>query len=325
MEIGAPRIMVNDKWQGKRKLGPDIVHRWEGNPLIDITDLDFKCSDVHNAGVIFFEGEILLLVTIEQLAGKRRIHLARPQDGYFSVDKTPFLESSEDPKYKQHEFNGVLDARVTFLEGVYYIMYIALGDHGYRLGLAKTEDFVNVERIGLISEPDTKTGVLFPQRINGRYARLERPRHGHSVWVTYSDDLIHWGGSELVISPRDGFWDTSRIGVGSVPIEIKEGWLVLYYGAKDTSAGSIYRIGAIILDKDQPEKVIGRAGIPILSPRENYERIGDVPNIVFSTGAILTANGEITIFYGAANSCICIATTTVKEIVATCMESKEEY
>lgn len=303
----------------------DIVHRWEGNPLFDITDLDFQCSDIHNAGVVLFEGDILLLVTIEHLAGKRRIHLAKPEDGHFVVDKKPFLQPSDDPKFQKHESDGVLDARVTYLEGVYYIIYIALGYHGYRLGLAKTDDFVSVERIGLISEPDTKTGVLFPKRINGRYARLERPHQGHSIWVTYSDDLIHWGGSELIISPRYGFWDTSRIGVGSVPIEIDQGWLVLYYGAKDTSAGSIYRIGAVILDKQHPEKVIGRAGVPILSPRENYERIGDVPNIVFSTGAILTKDGEINIFYGAANSCICIGTTTVEEIVITCMESKEEY
>jgi len=81
----------------------------------------------------------------------------------------------------------------------------------------------------------------------------------------------------------------------------------------------------VILDKDNPKKVIGRAGIPILSPRENYERIGDVPNIVFSTGAILTKDGQINIFYGAANSCICIGTTTIDQIVTTCMESKEEY
>ena len=317
--------MGNDRSQNRHKLSRDIVHRWEGNPLFDITDLDFKCSDIHNAGVVLFEGEILLLVTIEHLAGKLCIHLAKPCDGHFSVDKTPFLQPCKDKKYQKHETYGVLDARVTYLEGVYYITYIALGNHGYRLGLAKTQDFESVERIGLISEPDTKTGVLFPQRIKGRYARLERPHEGHSVWVTYSDDLIYWGGSKLVISPRDGFWDTSRIGVGSVPIEIDLGWLVLYYGAKDTSAGTIYRIGAIILDKNQPEKVIGRAGIPILSPRENYERIGDIPNIVFSTGAILTSDGEINIFYGAANSCICIGTTTVEKIVATCMQSKEEY
>lgn len=314
-----------DNSHNRRKSGRDVVHRWAGNPLIDISELNFKCSDIHNAGVVFYCGEILLLITIEHLSGKRCIHMARPEGDRYIVDEVPFLKPSQSAKYKRHESHGVLDARVTLLEGVYYITYIALGDHGYRLALAKTEDFVSVKRMGLISQPDTKTGVLFPKRIKGRYARLERPHHGHSVWVTYSDDLIYWGGSELVISPRDGYWDTSRIGVGSVPMEIKEGWLVLYYGAKDTSAGSIYRIGAIILDKEDPAKVIGRAGIPILSPRENYERVGDIPNIVFSTGAILTANGEINIFYGAANSCLCIGTSTVREIVSNCMHSEEEY
>lgn len=317
--------MEIDSSHNRFKLSRDIVQRWDGNPLIDITDLSFKCSDIHNAGVVFFGGEVLLLITIEHLSGKRCIHMARPNDGHYIVNEVPFLKPSQAPKYKRHESHGVLDARVTLLEGVYYITYIAFGDHGYRLALAKTEDFITAQRVGIISEPDTKTGVLFPKRINGRYARLERPRQGHSVWVTYSDDLVHWGASELVVSPRDGYWDTSRVGIGSVPIEIDEGWLVLYYGAKDTSAGSIYRIGAIILDKENPAKVIARAGIPILSPRENYERIGDIPNIVFSTGAIITSNGKITIFYGAANSCICIGTSSVEEIISTCMQSKEEY
>ena len=101
--------------------------------------------------------------------------------------------------------------------------------------------------------------------------------------------------------------------------------MILYYGAKDTSSGPIYRLGAVILDKDDPTKVVGRAGIPILSPRENYERIGDIPNIVFSTGAVLDAQGNLEIFYGAANSCICIGMTTVNEVVANCMESEKEY
>jgi len=219
----------------------------------------------------------------------------------------------------------VLDARVTLLDGVYYILYNALGDYGFRLALAKTEDFQSVERMGLISEPDTKAGVLFPDKIKGRYARLERPRDGSSIWVTYSDDLIYWGGSELVISPREGFWDANRIGAGATPIEIDQGWLVFYYGAKDTSAGPIYRIGTVILNKQEPTQIVGRANIPILSPREKYERIGDVPNLVFPTGALADNKGNLKIFYGAANSCICIGTTTIKKIVDNCVESEGEY
>jgi len=304
----------------------DIVYRWEGNPLINIYDLSFKCSNIHNAGTVFFKDEILLLITIEHLSGQCSIHLARQDaNGYYQVEPNPFLSPSTESKYKQHESHGVSDARVTFLEGMFYIMYNAFGDHGYRLGLAKTGDFQSVERMGFISEPDTKAGALFPARIKGRYARLERPGHGSSIWITYSDDLVYWGSSEIVISPRDGFWDANRIGTGAPPIEIDEGWLVIYYGIKDTSAGPICRMGAVILDKQEPTNVIGRSNIPILSPRENYERIGDLSNIVFPTGAVTGSNGDLNIFYGASNSCICVGTSTFEQIIKNCIESQEEY
>ncbi|MBN1806225.1 MAG: glycoside hydrolase family 130 protein [Sedimentisphaerales bacterium] len=303
----------------------DIVHRWQYNPLIGIKDLDFNCADIHNAGVVYFKGEVLLLVTIEYLTGHRGIHLARPtSNGHYKVESKPFLKQSGQYKYLCHESRGVLDGRVTFLDGIYYILYNSFGNYGYRLALAKTQDFERVERIGFISEPDTKAGVLFPAKIKDRYARLERPGDS-SIWVTYSDDLIHWGGSERVISPRGGFWDESRIGAGATPIEIDEGWLVLYYGVKETPGGPIYRIGAVILNKMEPTEIVGRTNIPILSPRENYERIGDVPNLVFPSGALVDDKGNLKIFYGAANSCICVGTTTIAEIVANCFESKVEY
>lgn len=251
-------MIINSDHLLTKRCGRDIVHRWEQNPLIGINDLDFNCSDIHNAGVVYFQGEVLLLVTIEYLTGHRGIHLARPtSDGHYKVENKPFLNQSEEQKYRRHESRGVLDARVTFLDGVYHILYNAFGDYGYRLALARTEDFRSVERIGLISEPDTKAGVLFPATIKGRYARLERPSDG-SIWITYSDDLLHWGGSELVISPRGGFWDESRIGAGATPMEIEQGWLVLYYGVKDTPAGPIYRIGAVILNRQEPTEIVGK-------------------------------------------------------------------
>lgn len=318
-------MSINSRRLLTKKCGRDIVHRWEENPLIDINDLDFKCSDIRNAGAIDFRGKIILLVTIEYLTGHHGIHLARPApDGRYKVDSKPFLNQSEEHKYRRHESRGVLDGRVTFLDGIYYILYDAYGDYGYRLAIAKTEDFESVERIGLISEPDTKAGVLFPAKIKGRYTRLERPGDG-SIWITYSEDLLHWGRSELVISPRGGFWDESRIGAGAVPIQIEQGWLVFYYGVKETPAGPIYRIGAVILDRHEPTKIVGRTNIPILSPRENYERIGDIPNLVFSIGALADNDGHLKIIYGAANSCICVGTTTVEKIVENCFESKEEF
>ncbi len=307
-------------------IGRDIVHRWEGNPFLTPEDMDFKCSDIHNAGVACYEGKTLLLVTVESLMGDSSLHLAAEEKyGRFRIETRPFLPPPTDARTLEHESHGVCDARITFLEDAYYIMYGAHGNHGFRLGLARTKDFEEVERLGLVSEPDTKGGAMFPARIRGRYARLERPGEGKSLWVSYSEDLVHWGGSERILSPRGGFWDASWVGVGCPPIEIDRGWLIIYYGAKGTSAGPIYRLGAAIIGKDNPTEVVGRSNIPILAPRELYERIGDQPNIVFTTGALLREKGELKIYYGAARSGVCFGTTSVQRIVDNCLESEEQF
>jgi len=309
-----------------KRRGIDIVYRWEGNPIITIEDFSFKCSDIRNAGAVKVDGEYILLVTIQGLEGHYSIYTARSTDGYhFEMDDGPFMAPSREEEFRIYEELGVLDARVVPLDGSYYISYSALGLHGYRLGLARTDNFRTAQRIGLVSEPDTKGGSLFPRKIGGRYVRLERPREGSSIWITYSEDLEYWGWSEVVMTPRAGFWDSDRIGVAVPPMEIDQGWLLIYYGAKQTSAGPLYRLGAAILDSEDPSKVIGRTNIPILSPREEYERIGDVPNIVFSCGAIVEPDDEVKLYYGAANSCICVGTTKVQEIVRICKESAEEF
>jgi predicted GH43/DUF377 family glycosyl hydrolase len=307
--------------------GRDIVHRWEGNPLIVLEDLDFMCSDIWSAGVASHEGDLILLVTIEHLAGHQSIHLARADEkGKVHVEETPFLEACRDDSgCSVHETSGVMDPKVVFLEGTYYIMYLANGRYGTRLGLATTKDFKTVDSRTHISEPDTKAGSLFPERIKGKYARLERPRSGGSIWITYSEDLIHWGGSELVMRPRGGFWDSSRIGAGAPPIRIDEGWLLIYYGVKKTSAGPLFRLGAAILDDAEPTRIVGRSNIPILSPRENYERVGNLSNMIFSSGALIGDGGEVQIFYSGADSCICLGTTSVSEIVDACSKSRGDF
>ncbi len=304
----------------------DIVHRWEGNPAITISDLDFKCADIRNAGVTIFQNNILLLVTIQHLSGIQCIHLAHEErNNRFTIETKPFLSPSIDPEYGKHESMGILDARIAFIDGVYYIMYLAEGAHGFRLGLAKTVDFKKVDRIGLISEPDMKAGTLFSKKIKGKYARLERTAEGSGIWISYSDDLVFWGESEFLFCSRDGYWDSSRIGIGPPPIETNEGWLLIYYGAKDTSAGPIYRLGAAIIDKDNPTKLIGRCNTAILSPRELYERVGNTPNIVFSTGALMDKDMNLSIYYGAADSCINIATASLTDIIESCNCEGEEF
>jgi predicted GH43/DUF377 family glycosyl hydrolase len=309
----------------ERLPGGDIVRRSQDNPIITLRELPFQCADICNAGAARFDGQYVLLITIQSLEGYYHIFRATGGDGHiFSVDPQPFLRPSHAGPFAPYEENGVLDARITFLEGWYYITYDALSTNGYCLGLARTKDFERVERLGLISQPDTKAGVLFPNKIAGRYARLERPWNGKGIWITYSKDLEFWGDSHVLLAPRGGFWDSARIGASTPPHRIDEGWLFIYYGIRDTSAGPLFRLGAAILDGDDPQQVVGRTNVPVLSPRTPYERIGDVPNLVFSCGALFDGDA-VTLYYGAANSCICIGTTTVATIVQACRESEKEF
>ncbi|GAI48214.1 unnamed protein product, partial [marine sediment metagenome] len=146
----------------------------------------------------------------------------------------------------------------------------------------------------------------------------ERPWEGGSIWLSYSQDLEYWGWSEVILAPRGGYWDCDRVGVATSPMKIDQGWLIIYYGVKHTAAGPLFRLGAAILEARNPARVIGRTDEPILSPREYYERIGDLPNLVFSCGAVIEPDNEVKLYYGASNSCIAVGTTPVERIVAAC-------
>ena len=304
----------------------DIVHRWEGNPIVNLDVLSFSCNNIYNAGAVKIGNEYILLVAIENLEGKTSIYKAVSENGYhFNVEDKPFMVPSDDPRFITYEKRGIRDARITFIDGIYYIVYLGASRHGILLCLATTTDFKSIKRHGVISEPETKAGALFPCKFNNSYARLERPREGGSVWISRSNDLLTWGQSEVVLSPRAGFWDSDHVGCAVPPFEIDSGWLLIYYGVKKTASGYITRMGAAILDKENPGKVIARSNIPILSPRETYERIGDTSNLIFSTGAVLEDNNELKLYYGAADNCLCAGTVKLKDIYDTCMESMREF
>ncbi len=303
------------------RLGRDVVERWYKNPIITIEHVPFACNTVFNAAATKLGDEYILLLRIEDLAGRSVFALARSEDGYhFSVDPQPALEPSKEEPFRSYERRGIEDPRITYLEGAYYIMYTAYSRYGARLALCRTTDFKTYERLGLISEPENKDGCLFPRKINGRYVRLDRPYGGGigNIWLSYSDDLLHWGDSEVVMTTRGGFWDADRIGASAPPIETEHGWLEIYHGVKNTSAGPIYRMGAALLDLDNPAKVLCRSAVPILTPREYYERVGDVGNVVFSCGAIMEDGGKIKIYYGAADTCICLGFADVEMLIDRC-------
>jgi len=302
----------------------DLVQRWEGNPILTLDDIPFKCLALHNAGAVKVRNEYILLLRVEDMRGRSFFAIARSENGFqFDVDPEPIMGPSAEGSFAIYEERGVEDARITPINGGFFITYTAHSASGSRLALARTDDFKSIERLGMITEPENRSGTLLPRMFDDKYALLERPLVGSmgNIWISYSKDLKYWGESKVVMTTRGGFWDCNRIGVGPPPIETDLGWLLIYYGTKFTSCGFIYRIGTALLDKDDPSKVIGRGDVPVLSPREYYERVGDVDNMVFSTGAILNEElGNLMIYYGAATNAICLGWAKMDMLLERCLE-----
>lgn len=307
--------------------GGDAFHRWDDNPILTVENIPFRCNTVFNGTPVKLNGEYLLLLRIEGQQGYSFFALARSKDGYkFIVEDQPVLLPAKDEVFGKYESQGIEDPRATYLDNTFYIMYTAASEYGHRIALAKTEDFHTFERIALVSEPGNKDGVLFPEKINGQYVRLDRPigLGVGSIWISYSNDLHSWGRSKVLITPRPGYWDAFRIGASVPPIRTDQGWLEIFHGVRMTSGGPIYRTGTVLLDLEDPSKVISRSNIPLLSPQEEYERIGDVGNVVFACGAIVEPDGEVKMYYGAADTCICVATAQLDKIIQRTLDGGSE-
>jgi predicted GH43/DUF377 family glycosyl hydrolase len=305
------------------QIGRDYLHRYEENPIITLENIPFRCNTVFNCSPVKYKGHYLLLLRVEGQQGYSFFALARSKDGFhFTVDNEPVMLPAKQGPFSKYETKGIEDPRITEYEGTYYILFTAVSTWGPRIEIAKTGDFNSFERIAFISEPGNKDGVLFPEKIGNRFVRLDRPigKGIGSIWISYSQDLIHWGDHRVLFSPRPGMWDSYRVGASVPPIRTPQGWLEIYHGVKMTSTGPIYKIGSALLDSNDPSKLIARCDEPLLAPREIYERIGDVNNVVFACGAIVEPDGELKIYYGSADTCICVATAQFEDIIKRTVE-----
>lgn len=247
----------------------------------------------------------------DHLSTMSHIRLARSSDGFnFAVDEKPFIC----PANPSEEY-GVEDARVTFLDGKYYINYTAVSRDSWATALAVTEDFETIERRGLIFHPENKDAAIFPEKIDGKYIALHRPNNSGfgkaSIWYSESPDLIHWGNHKCLVRPRDNQWESQKIGGGAPPLKTPEGWLVVYHGKGD---GSVYSLFCLLLDLREPSKVVKRASTPLLAPTENYETQGFFPKVVFSNG-VVERDGEVLIYYGASDESVCVAVTDINYLL----------
>jgi predicted GH43/DUF377 family glycosyl hydrolase len=244
------------------------------------------------------------------------LRVARSVDGiHFQVDPLPAVMPAN-----CFEEYGCEDPRATLIDGVWQITYVSVGRIGVTTSRVSTTDFRAFERHGLMFLPDQKDVVIFPERVDGRYVALTRPMPQSfgkvlGIWIAYSEDLVHWGGFRPLALPRKAMWDAERTGGSSVPFRVTEGWLELYHGA---DAHGRYCMGALLLDGEDPSRVIGRSPVPILVPLETYERAGLYNQCVFSCGHVALDDGgeRIRMYYGAADSCMAGADFDVREIVA---------
>ena len=182
------------------------------------------------------------------------------------------------------------------------------------VSLAITKNFRTFARLGALLPPEDKDACLFPRRFKGRFALIHRPivRGQAHMWLCFSPDLKHWGDHRSLIKTRDGYWDCHRVGLASQPIETSEGWMIFYHGVRVTTAGAIYRVGLALLDLEEPWIVLRRGDEWVLGPSAPYERIGDVNDVVFPTGAIVHKEmNQLYLYYGAADSAIAVATASL--------------
>jgi predicted GH43/DUF377 family glycosyl hydrolase len=303
--------------------GRDLLfHRHPTNPILDASGWPHTVNVVFNPGAVLLpDGTTLLLCRVEDRRGISSLWVARSADGLgdWQIDPTPLLHA--DGNTHPSETWGAEDPRIVWLDdlGKYAITYTAYSPTGPAVSLALTTDFHTCERIGVVIPPEDKDAALLPRQYGGRWLMLHRPRTGlgSDIWLSESPDLIHWGRHRLVLAARKGaWWDANKIGLGPPLIATDRGWLMLYHGMRQTAAGCLYRLGLALLDREDPGRVLQRGDEWIFGPRESYERQGDVGDVVFPCGATIGSDGDtLNLYYGAADSCVALATGRVSELL----------
>jgi len=299
-----------------------LLERHPSNPILTADNWHQPVNAVFNPGAVRLQdGTTLLLCRVEDRRGISSLWAARSKNGIdnWVIDSEPTFPP--DPVNHPDEIWGVEDARIVWLEELrkYAITYTAFSRAGPAVALAMTEDFTKFERLGVMMPPDNKDASLLPFRFNGKWLMIHRPQNGlgGSIWLAESPDLNHWGKNRLIMTPRHGaWWDANRIGLGSPLIKTPRGWLMLYHANRQTGAGCLYRIGAALLDLEKPGCCIKRGDEWILAPQENYERMGDVGDVVFACGHTIGDDGdEINVYYGGADTCIALAQGRISKIL----------
>jgi predicted GH43/DUF377 family glycosyl hydrolase len=299
----------------------ELFERYEGNPILTARDWSSTVNAVFNPAAAQLDGETILLARVEDRSGISHLAVASSADGLtgWVVDDDRRLIPDLDSHAERF---GIEDPRITRVGDEFLIAYTGYSRDGPLVCLASTRDFRAFERRGVIMPPEDKDAALFPRRFGDRWALIHRPvssaPSAAHIWLSWSPDLRHWGDHTILLRAREGaWWDAHKIGLCTPPLETPDGWLLLYHGVHVTSAGSIYRLGLALLDAEQPDRVLARSTEWLFGPDADYERIGDVDQVVFPCGWCVLDDGDtIRIYYGAADTSICVASASKSALLA---------
>jgi predicted GH43/DUF377 family glycosyl hydrolase len=297
----------------ERRPGFTASPRWVPGEGLTIDWLPDDAIEVLDPRVVRRKADGLVRLTFTS-----HLRVVRCGDGR-SVDEVTgarFLPESE-----MEEF-GVEDPRITALDGRYYFTYVAVSRHGAATALASTTDFRHFERHGIIFCPENKDVVLFPEKVEGEYVALHRPNAATpfcrpEMWVARSPDLVRWGRHDC-LHGGDAAWETGRVGAGTPPMAVDDGWLEVYHGNRQpTRPGEVgrYSTGLLLLDRENPSRILRRTVESVFEPTADFERRGFVPEVVFPAG-IVEAGGSYLVYYGAADSCTAVVEFSIDEVLS---------
>lgn len=310
--------LPNIPWEDRPDGSQDVVWRYSHNPVIP-RNATRTSNSIFNSAVVPYKGGFAGVFRCDDKRRVMDIHRGFSKDAiHWEIEPEPISFINDDPEIAR--FVHRYDPRVCWLEDRYYITWCN-GYHGPTIGVAYTFDFETFYQIENAFLPHNRNGVLFPRKINGKYAMLSRPSDtGHTpfgdIFYSESPDMTYWGRHRFVMGTKSWSWQSTKIGAGPIPIETSEGWLLFYHGVLTSCNGYVYSFGAALLDLEQPWKVLYRGAPYLLSPQTIYECVGDVPNVAFPCAALVDApTGRVAIYYGAADTVTGLAFGQVDEII----------
>lgn len=312
-------LNFNIPWQERPNDCSDVMWRYKDNPIVNRYAIPTSNS-VFNSAVVPFKDGFAGVFRCDNKAVQMNIYAGFSKDGiHWEINHYPIEMQKGNTDMIDSDYK--YDPRVVFIEDRYWITWCN-GYRGPTIGIAYTFDFLNFFQCENAFLPFNRNGVLFPEKIKGKFAMLSRPSdNGHTpfgdIYISYSPDMKYWGEHRCVmkVAPFElSAWQCTKIGAGSVPIRTEEGWLIFYHGVITTCNGFRYSMGAALLDLENPDKVLYRTKSYLLAPAASYELAGDVANVIFPCAA-LEQDNRIVVYYGAADTVVAIAFGYLDEIL----------